>query len=587
MPHPIFNPSNALRIWRTTDVFLHRRIRLCLIILLVLQTGLLSWAAFANSPVVDEIAHLPAGLSQWRFQKFDLYRVNPPLVRAIAAVPVLFSGCKEDWTVYQSIPLVREEFEVGRAFVSANGENFFFCVSLARLACIPFSLLGTLVCYQWAREISDRRGGLFAAVLFVVSPNMLAHGGLITPDAAGAAFGVLAAYAFWRWLKSPTLSKMLMSGIALGLAELTKSTWIILFGIWPLIFIVTVTSRSNTTLSVRHSRQLAVLLLTGLYILNAGYLFEDSLKPLGSYQFLSSALSGSPRSSSPDPRIRSRVVQPGNRFRDTVLSAIPVPLPGNYLRGIDLQKVDFEVAQPSYLRGEWQDHGCWYYYLYALAVKVPLGSLLLTGISAVAGIVLLKKKGIPGREMLVLFLPPLSVLLLVSLQTGINKHLRYVLPLLPFAFVAVGASVGRLRGKSLRCLRSFCYVLLLWTSVSSLRLCPFSLTYFNELAGGPENGARHLLDSNLDWGQSLIALKRWNHKRDDLEPLFVSYSGMFDPADVGIDCRPVPIASDDPPAGWYAISLNRLYGPEQIPGYFRTRSPDRVLDYSMAIFHVE
>jgi len=48
---------------------------------------------------------------------------------------------------------------------------------------------------------------------------------------------------------------------------------------------------------------------------------------------------------------------------------------------------------------------------------------------------------------------------------------------------------------------------LLATMASSLRVYPHQLAYFNELAGGPENGWRHLLGSNFDWGQDLLACR--------------------------------------------------------------------------------
>jgi hypothetical protein len=45
---------------------------------------------------------------------------------------------------------------------------------------------------------------------------------------------------------------------------------------------------------------------------------------------------------------------------------------------------------------------------------------------------------------------------------------------------------------------------LLATIYSTLSVFPHSLAYFNEASGGPENGHKHLLGSNLDWGQDLI-----------------------------------------------------------------------------------
>lgn len=45
---------------------------------------------------------------------------------------------------------------------------------------------------------------------------------------------------------------------------------------------------------------------------------------------------------------------------------------------------------------------------------------------------------------------------------------------------------------------------LLWTAASTLAVYPHQLAYFNELAGGPEDGYRHLLGSSFDWGQDLL-----------------------------------------------------------------------------------
>ena len=49
---------------------------------------------------------------------------------------------------------------------------------------------------------------------------------------------------------------------------------------------------------------------------------------------------------------------------------------------------------------------------------------------------------------------------------------------------------------------------LLWTGLSTLSVYPHQLAYFNEAAGGPENGHQHLLGSNLDWGQNVLYLKQ-------------------------------------------------------------------------------
>ena len=56
------------------------------------------------------------------------------------------------------------------------------------------------------------------------------------------------------------------------------------------------------------------------------------------------------------------------------------------ITGIDLQKWDFDRDRSSYLRGEWRIGGWWYYYLYALLVKLPIGFLLLAVFSITGAI---------------------------------------------------------------------------------------------------------------------------------------------------------------------------------------------------------
>src|SRR6266478_349761 len=56
---------------------------------------MLAWMGYHHSPTIDEPAHLVAGLSHW---KFDLHRVNPPLVRLLASLPMLVVDPKTDWS---------------------------------------------------------------------------------------------------------------------------------------------------------------------------------------------------------------------------------------------------------------------------------------------------------------------------------------------------------------------------------------------------------------------------------------------------------------------------------------------------------
>jgi hypothetical protein len=421
-------------------------------LLLAVHAGLLAYSATRHSPTLNEPGHLVAGLSHWKFGRFELYRVNPPLVRMIAALPVMAAGYEEDWSGFYESPGARPVFSMGEDFIAANGERSIWLFTIARWACIPISLIGGLFCFLWSRELwGHNLAGLISLTLWCFEPNILAHGELITPDCAATSFGLGAGYFFWRWLRQPNWGRALAAGGLLGLAELSKMTWVILFGLWPLLWLFWLASgrrlpRDDSQPMIDHQRstfnqlfQLTSILLVGLYLLNLGYAFDGTFTRLKEFTFVSSALTGFEKSG-----------EPGNRFPDTVLGRLPVPLPKQYLLGVDVQKHDFEdYGQLSYLRGRWKEGGWWYYYLYGLAVKTPHGTqfLLLLAIITLAwdrcGAIKAHdepRRFVPvtWRDLVVLLTPAVTVLVLVSSQLEFNHHVRYVMPVLGFTFVFIG-----------------------------------------------------------------------------------------------------------------------------------------------------
>ena len=84
--------------------------------ILFVHGSMLAWMAYRYSPTIDEPAHLIAGISHWKFGRFDLYRVNPPLVRLVAALPMLLVDPKIDWTSFStaaySRPKIRDRDDV-------------------------------------------------------------------------------------------------------------------------------------------------------------------------------------------------------------------------------------------------------------------------------------------------------------------------------------------------------------------------------------------------------------------------------------------------------------------------------------------
>ena len=533
-----------------------------LVSILLAQTGLLCWSASRHSPGIDEVGHLAAGLHHWETGAFDLYRVNPPLVRLVATAPLAAAGVELPKERLDVTPPARPEFGLGKHLVSQHGQRALRWFFIARWACVPFAWLGTVVIYAWGSALYGRPAGGLSATLWVFCPTVLANAQMITPDTGAASLGVAACYAFWRWVRVPSWTAALLAGGVLGLASLSKTTWVLLFPVWSTSWVF-YRFRNYDRAGLGFGpelRQLIAIFLAGLYTLNIGYLFEDIGNPLDQYNFVSKALTAETSNGGR-----------ANRFQGTWVGHMPLPLPRNYVQGIDVQKRDFEIGMRSYLRGEWRTEGWWHYYVYGLLVKTPIGTLLIFGLALVS--CLISTWPAPKwRDELFLLLPGVTVLAFVSSQTGFNHHIRYVLPALPFLFVWVGRTAVY-TGSGVLYWRTAVAVATLWTLVSSLNVYPHSLSYFNEAVGGPLRGSEHLVDSNIDWGQDLLYLKSLLDANPQAQPLGLAYFGYIDPRSVGIEFTLPPKGPTDPTdflspqrdavgprPGWYAVSVSLLRG---------------------------
>lgn len=525
--------------------------------LLALHFGLVAWSGYVHSPNANEPAHLVAGVSHWELQRFELYRVNPPLVRLVAAIPAVILGVDTDWADFSDGPTDRPVFHMGTTFSQINGLRTFWLVTLGRWMCLPFTVLGALACYAWAEELYGKPSGLLALALWCFSPMVLGHAAFLTPDSASAACCVAASYAYWRWLRQATWARAGLAGMLLGFALLTKLTLVILIVLWPIMFVMCQLRDRRQFLS--KLLQLTMTMLIALHILNSAYLYDGLFRQLGSYEFSSRMLSGQD-----DDEV-------GNRFANTPLAAVPVPLPEQYLFGVDVQKSDFERDRITYFRGKLYDHGFWYYYLYCLLVKLPVGTWLLSVLAAIS--VLKRRSAIVWRDELSAFLPGIVIFGLVSSETDYNAHLRYILPAFPFGFLwcsraARGVwteSSGAVVGDGGVFCRRIVIAATIAMIVSSLWQFPHSMAYFNEPSGGPMNGDAHLFNSNLDWGQELSYLQEWVEKHPDAQPLHVAYYGLTDPSVCGFDFTLPARATEQDESlrpGWYAISINFLRGHE-------------------------
>jgi len=541
--------------------------RVILITLLFIQASLFTYLSWSTSPNRTETGHIGAAVYLWHTGKLDVFHVNPPLVRAIAGAPVaLFCNPNYDWRAYSPRPQDRSEWALGRAFIDANDlDDLRLYVFLMRLACIPLILLGGYFGYRFASELYGRWAGVTFLILWTFSPLILGWGATICPDVHAAAIGIVGLYAFWRWLKTPTWGKAVIAGICLGLLPLTKTTWIIAFPIWLLLWGVW---------KFRNIRQFAVIMLLGIYMINMGYLFDGSLRQLKDYQFISGTLTG-------HEVTKGRAVNVGNRFADTWLGHVPVPLPAEFVQGIDTQRIDFERTIESYVRGVWSDRGWWWYYGYVLLLKEPLGVLGLL-VFALFVSIFFRNANATWRDELTVLIPLLAIFVFISSQDGFSIHPRYVVFVLPLIYIFVSKVASSRVNK--KWVSGLTIILLAWVFGSSMSFYPHSMSYFNELAGKPKNYPQHLLGSNIDWGQEAYALRAWVERNPEARPLYISYSTPIPLEKLGIESEgAVP---NEPTIGWMVVGVNDLFTRDGRLDWLKEHELIGMIGYSVWIYHV-
>ena len=535
------------------------RVGLAVILLLAVHAGLAVDSLLKENPTVDEVAHLPAGVSYWQTGTFALYHHNPPLVKLIAALPVIAGGVKTDDRSMGKALAQESQAAFGQYFALKNADRYFELFDRARLMMTLFGVLGGLAVFAWSSRLYGPGGGLLSLALWCACPNILANGRLVTSDVAAAAIGAGATYLFWRHQSNPGWGRVALAGLALGLAQLTKFSLVLLYGFWPALALIRFVIERN---GAGWPRRLAIglgqwvaMVLVSIFVIDAGYLFEGVGTPLGKLEFACQSLTvpvppGMARPGSSNPLLEKAWRYRVNRFRGNLLGMIPSPLPKHYLLGFDEQKLEsegvpryyFEPDRPHddadrqgymvYLDGQLRRGGWWYYYVATLAYKVPEGTWALVLLSGFVLVASNRSRTAWADEASVLAIP-VGLLAAMSFLTDICLGIRYVLPIFPYVFVATGKVVpwaASLNGPWKWPARLFLGTCLVATATATATAHPHYLAYFNRASGGPDRGDEHLIDSNLDWGQDLVGLDRWLRANRPGANVGLAYFGQINPS---------------------------------------------------------
>jgi hypothetical protein len=591
---------------------------LLLLLCFALQVG----SARLKAPTYDEQGHIARGYAYVKLGDLHIRIGTPILLNALNALPLLtlpdvrLPVDSPSWSGTDFHP-ISERF---MWHVNPNADQILF---LARLPTTYLTLLLCVFVYRWARELFGPRptstwAGLLALGLCALDPNVIAHGRLATTDLGSAALMYIATYWAWRFLRVPSWRHLALTGVMVGLAQASKFSALAHLPILGLIFLLRAFTSPPFALSLpwysglgstpgmehrtspqRWLDKLGWLLLSGALIGVVAF-----LTLWGVYGFQVAPL----------PGVTNRLAP-----------AWPVPAAAHFDQLLDLsgRLVGEEERLPtSFLLGELYPGGRWEYFPVAFLVKTPIPTLvflagavvLIVGQAAQSGLPNPRRGRVRGVQAALgpvgwaLWLPPL-VFIAISLRSNLNLGYRYLLPALPYLYVLAGRmgqwiadGLAALTGPRRALLAAATAALIGWSAWSGLAIYPHYLAYFNEWAGGPDEGWRILVDSNLDWGQDLKGLKRWMDG-NGVERVKLGYVGEAYPAYYGIEFDPLPSWPDrwqhplyhdlyppDPAPGVYAISANLIQGRNlvdpQTYAWFRAREPVDKVGYSIFIYDV-
>ncbi|OIP24727.1 hypothetical protein AUK11_02525 [bacterium CG2_30_37_16] len=499
--------------------------------LLTLMFGLMFFSARGDSNIVDEIAHIPAGYSYLTTGDYRLNPEHPPIIKDLAVIPLLFMHVNfpyDYWASNNEGKTVNNQWMMGWRFIYESGNNPDAMILATRIPIMLLSLLTGFIVYRWAKKLYGQNAAYFALFLYVLDANIIAHSRFVTTDLGITAALVIHLYILWKFIRSPRWNGLIFAGLSFGFVMVAKFSAAILAPIYGLIFLYVVIKNINQEKSPDkffnnfssgkwqkrfwgYFSSFAMIVLIGVFLTWVVYAFHIINMPVQvQHDLITEAI--------PYSEDTKGIL---NILHKTTDNPVLRPM-GHYLLGFTMVASHVNGGHDAFLAGQSSNKGWWYYYPVAFLIKTPIPTMIFM----VLAVVLWKRfKTKDFFDQFYLLVPPL-VLLGMGMQGSLNLGIRYMLPVYPFIFISVAKMVNIIDFKALKNLTKKSLpaigftLLLVWYALSNFFIYPSYLSYFNESIGGPKNGYKWLIDSNVDWGQDVKRLSNWVDK-EGIDKIYV------------------------------------------------------------------
>jgi len=565
---------------------------LVVVLLLLALCAQILASVYTTSPTFDEPYHIVRSYVYLRTGDNALLAQggHPPFANMLSVLPLLLRSDIEMPRHQPGWPGVihfKDLFRVADEFFWRIGNDAESIIHWSRLPVVLLSVCLAGLVFLWAKELNGAWAGSLAVLLYAFDPNILAHSSVVTTDLGAALFAFASIYCLWRFCTKPSWGRLILTGVAFGLAQATKFSALFLVPIFVVLLLMWAFAAPELAMTFTWTRSgslsrrlrlhrvgyalalCGVVFLVGLVVLWGVYGFEvGTLLPHeDSHPVLDRFIPGG------HPTIQ--------HIAYALAESTPVPAPA-YFADLAWLRNYARRGHPSFLMGQYGRTGWWFYFPVAFLIKTPIPTLIL--LAAAAYHSFRHRDGLSDFFLVI----PMVLFFVAGMVSSIDIGYRNILPVLPLAFVYVSKVAKRVSG---RVTQFALAILCIWYVVGTMAIAPHYLAYFNELIGGADNGYKYLVDSNLDWGQGLKNLKGYMDAQG-IESVCLSYFGTADPSYYGIDflampeCPPAPDAS---PA-YYAISatsLQNVYAKGKVSSHWLAQyEPVDKVGYSIFVYQL-
>ena len=469
-----------------------------------------------KSATWDEPLHVTSGYVALARHDYRVDPEHPPFLRMWAALPLMaMQGIKLDTSIIDKTPpsmdwAMAKQFDFGHQFMYVDNDADRLLYAARFMVVVLGVVLGVLL-FCWVNEWLGFEAAVVALAFYTIEPNIAAHSSLITTDLGVTCFIFGAVYFLWRTCCRPSALNVAGLTAFFVLAVISKYSALILgpIVVFPLAF---ATLRLRTLKLMTALGILALLASTSWIAIWAVY----------GFRYMPSASDSWLLHFQDQPLVLQRVPALAGIVNWIDSRRL---LPNIFTQGFLLGQAKAQV-RGAFLAGDYSDVGWWYYFPVAFLIKTPVALILLLAGGMAACV---KRWRLWGREGTVFVVLPIVVYLGTAMTARINIGLRHILPIYPLVLVAAAAGAKELLAAKRSRGRIVLGVLTLFWLLEFGRAYPNNLAFFNQLVGGPANGSKYLVDSNLDWGQDLKPLKGWMD-RNGVANINLAYFGSADPA---------------------------------------------------------